>query len=81
MSKENTIVAKRRSDGTIVQVLPDGSTKPFEDKTDWDRLRAMTDEEVTAAALADPDARPLTIEQLRTARRVPRAKTLRRALS
>jgi putative transcriptional regulator len=41
----------------------------------------MTDEEVTAAALADPDARPMTPEQLRTARRVPRAKTLRRALA
>jgi putative transcriptional regulator len=81
MSKENTIVAKRRSDGTIVQVLPDGSTKPFEDKTDWDRLRAMTDEEVIAAALTDPDARPLTVEQLRAARRVPRTRTLRRALA
>ena len=80
MSKENIIVAKLQSDGTVVQVLPDGSTKPFEDKTDWDRLRAMTDEEITAAAMADPDARPMTPEQLRTARRVPRTKTLRRAL-
>jgi putative transcriptional regulator len=81
MSKENIIVAKLQSDGTVVQVLPDGSTKPFEDKMDWDRLRAMTDEEVTAAAMADPDARPMTPEQLRKARRVPRAKTLRRALA
>jgi putative transcriptional regulator len=81
MSEENIIVARRRSDGTVVQVLPDGSTKLLEDKTDWDRLRAMTDEEVTAAAFADPDARPMTPEQLRTARRVPRAKTLRRALA
>jgi putative transcriptional regulator len=81
MSKKNTIVAKRRSDGTLVQVLPDGSTKPLEDKTDWARLRAMTDEEVTAAAMSDPDARPLTPEQLRAARRVPRIKTLRRALA
>jgi putative transcriptional regulator len=80
MSKENTIVAKRQSDGTILRVLPDGSTKPLDDKTDWARLRAMTDEEVTAAAMADPDARPMTPEQLRTARRVPRTKTLRRAL-
>ena len=81
MSKKNTIVARRQSDGTVVQVLRDGSTKPFEDKTDWARLRAMTDEEVTAAALADPDARPMTPEQLRTARRVPRTRTLRRALA
>lgn len=80
MRKENIIRAKRQNDGTVVQVLPDGSTKPFEDTTDWARLRAMTDQEVTAAALADPDARPMTAEQLRTARRVPRTKTLRRAL-
>ena len=56
MSKENTIVAKRQGDGTVVQVLADGSTKKLEDKTNWARLRAMTDEEVTAAALSDPDA-------------------------
>jgi putative transcriptional regulator len=81
MSKENIIVAKRQSDGTIVQVLPDGSTKPLEDKTDWEGLRALTDEEVSAAALTDPDALPLTAEQLRAAHRVPRTKTLRRALA
>ena len=72
MRKENTIVARRRSDGAVVQVLPDGTTRPLEDKTDWARLRAMTDEEVTAAAMADPDARPITPEQLRTACRGPK---------
>lgn len=81
MSKQNTIVAKRLSDGTLVKVLPDGSAKPLEDKTDWARLRAMTDEEVTVAAMSDPDALPMTPEQLRAARRVPRTKTLRRALA
>ena len=80
MSKKNTIVAKRRTDGTLVQALPDGSGEPLKDKTDWARLRAKTDEEITAAALSDPDARPLTPEQLRKAPRVPRTKTLRRAL-
>ncbi len=40
----------------------------------------MTGAEVAAAAASDPDARPMTAEQLRTAPRVPRAKTLRRAL-
>ena len=75
------IVAKRRSDGTLVQVLPDGSTKPLADNMDWARLRGMTDEEVTAAAMSDPDARPMTPKQLRTARRVPRTKILRRALA
>ena len=80
MSNSNTIVAKRQSDGTLVQVLPDGTTQPLTGKTDWERVRAMTDEEVTAAALADPDAQPLTDADFARMKRVPRAKTLRRAL-
>jgi putative transcriptional regulator len=80
MSKENTIVAKRQSDGSLVQVLADGTTRPLEDKMDWARLRAMTDEEVHAAAMADPDARPMTDAEWNAAPQVPRAKTLRRAL-
>jgi hypothetical protein len=31
----------------------------------------MTDEEITVAALSDPDAQPLTEEQLKRMRRVP----------
>lgn len=30
------------------------------DETDWARFDAMTEEEVVAAALSDPDAQPLT---------------------
>jgi putative transcriptional regulator len=48
--------------------------------TDWGRLDAMTDEEVTAAALSDPDALPLTPEQLAKMRRVSRVKVLRQRL-
>ena len=40
----------------------------------------MTEEEISAAAAADPDARPMTREQLAQAKRIPRVKTLRRAL-
>jgi putative transcriptional regulator len=36
---------------------------------DWHRLRSMTDEEITAAALSDPDNPPLTDEQLAQFRR------------
>jgi putative transcriptional regulator len=43
-------------------------------------MRHMTEAQVKAAAMADPDARPMTAEQLRNAKRVPRVKTLRRAL-
>jgi hypothetical protein len=38
--------------------------------TDWAWLDAMTVEEVIAAALSDPNARPLTPEQLAKMRRV-----------
>ncbi|MBF0133740.1 MAG: helix-turn-helix domain-containing protein [Magnetococcales bacterium] len=40
----------------------------------------MTEDEVSAAAAADPDARPMTPEQLKTAKYKPRTKILRRAL-
>ena len=43
-------------------------------------LRPMSDDEVMAAALADPDAQPLTPEDYKRMRRVPRAKIIRRAL-
>jgi putative transcriptional regulator len=50
------------------------------DRTDWERVRAMTDEEAMAAALSDPDAQPLTAEQLARMRPVPRVKSLRQRL-
>jgi putative transcriptional regulator len=49
-------------------------------KTDWARLDAMTEDEIYAAALSDPDNPPLTDEDLKRMKRVPRSKTLRRAL-
>ena len=43
-------------------------------KTDWTRIRAMTDEQRLAGALADPDAQPLSDQALARARRPgPRA--------
>ena len=48
--------------------------------TDWARLDAMTDEEVRAAALSDPDAQPLGPERLARMRRVSRVKVLRQRL-
>jgi putative transcriptional regulator len=75
MSKTTTI-AKMRRDGTVVEVLPDGTERPFPITP----MRPMTEAQIEAAAAADPDARPFTPEELAKARRVPRVKTLRRAL-
>jgi putative transcriptional regulator len=75
MSKTTT-TAKMRADGTVVEVLRDGTERPFPKRP----MRPMTEAEIAAAAAADPDARPMTPEELRTARRMPRVKTLRRAL-
>jgi len=75
MSKTNT-TARIRSDGTVVEVLADGTEWPFPDTS----MRPMTEAEIEAAAGADPDARPMTAEELPNARRVPSIRTLRRAL-
>ncbi len=55
-------------DGTVVQVLPDGTTRPFGGNgIDWERINAMSDEEVEANALADPDSAPETEEEIAAA--------------
>ena len=59
--------------------MSDGSTT-MKTKHDWSRADAMTDEQVHDAALADPDAQPLTEERLARMTRVPRSKIIRRAL-
>ena len=50
-------------------------------RTDWERFRALTDEEVTAAALADPDAQPLSPERLARMRRAPSPRRIRAGLN
>ena len=49
-------------------------------KHDWSRFDAMTEAERHAAALADPDAQPLTPERLTRMKRTPQVKVIRRAL-
>jgi len=67
MSKTD-IIARMRRDGTVVEVLPDGIERPFPDTP----MRPMTEAEVRAAALADPDAQSLTEEKLARMKRVTR---------
>jgi putative transcriptional regulator len=47
---------------------------------DWSRFDAMTDAQRHAAAIADPDAQPLTPDDLARMKRTPQAKIIRRAL-
>jgi putative transcriptional regulator len=75
MSK-TIITARIRADGKVVKVSKDGKETPFADR----HMRPMTESQVNAAAVADHDARPMTVEELRKVKRVPRVKTLRRAL-
>ncbi len=49
-------------------------------RIDWTRFDAMSEAERHAAALADPDARPMTDEEWNAAPRVPQVKIIRRAL-
>src|ERR1700745_3980192 len=65
--------------GTTRVTVNPGDTLP-RGATDWARLDAMTDEEIVAAAMSDPDAQPLTPEQLAKMRRVSRVKVLRQRL-
>ena len=47
---------------------------------DWAGADALTEADVHAAALADPDAQPLTPERLSGIRRTPQVRVIRRAL-
>jgi len=60
--------------------MNDANTMTKTGKHDWRRFDALTDEEVHAAAIADPDAQPLTEERLAQMKPTPRAKIIRRAL-
>ena len=73
---ETTITARMDKDGTVLELLPDGSERPFPKQP----IRHMTEEEIHAAALSDPDAQPLTETDLARMKRVSHAKIIRRAL-
>ena len=56
------------------------TTRKNEAKFDWSAVDALTDERILAAAMADPDARPITEEDLKNMPPVPRVTIIRRAL-
>jgi uncharacterized protein (DUF4415 family) len=46
-------------DGRVLIEQEGGSYRPTESRTDWDRVRAISEEEIEAATAGDPDAPPL----------------------
>jgi putative transcriptional regulator len=60
--------------------MNDGNIMTKTGKHDWRRFDALTDAELHAATLKDPDAQPLTEERLARIKPTPRAKIIRRAL-
>ena len=53
---------------------------PITGKTNWERVDAMSEEEVVARAMTDPDNPPRSAEQLRRMKTRPRVVTMRRSL-
>jgi putative transcriptional regulator len=63
----------------LIRYRPGRDPKP-ESRTDWDRLNRMSDDEIDRAALDDPDAQPLSNEQLARAFRPKALIALRKRL-
>mgnify|MGYP003440234465 CR=1 FL=1 len=75
MSKTSTF-ARMRRDGSLVRINPDGT----EEALPVEPLAPMSAAAIEAANKRDRDAPPLTETDFARMRRVPRTKTLRRAL-
>ena len=54
--------------------------RPKSSEANWSRFDAMTEAQRHQAALNDPDARPLTAEDLTRMKRTPQVRIIRRAL-
>lgn len=59
MSKPDTVVIRRKADGSFVRVFADGGTEPYElPSIDTAAYDAMTDENIARQIAENPDAAP-----------------------
>ena len=77
MSEKTIVVRRRKSDGKLFYVQPDGSEVPVPKSGP---LPHLTEEEIIAAALTDPDNPPGSAELSKHRRRLPQVRQMRRAL-
>ena len=68
----------REENITRVTLDPDN---PSKGETDWEQVDTMTEEEIHAAALSDPDAQPVTPEELEEFKPVTDAKAIRESIN
>jgi putative transcriptional regulator len=66
--------------GGTTKVIHKRGDKPVATGTDWEAVDAMSEDEVRAAALADPDALPLTDADFRRMTKLVNVKKLRERL-
>ena len=58
MPEENINNVVLTTDGRVMLAQADGSYRPTERQTDWERVRSMSDEEIEAIAVSDPGTLP-----------------------
>jgi putative transcriptional regulator len=76
-SMSSIVVRTTLVDGHLVEIAQDGTLRSLLAQPS---PRGMTEEEIMAAALSDPDAQPLTSEDMKRMKRRLRAFIIRRAL-
>jgi putative transcriptional regulator len=76
MKDETIIVRRRRADGKLVRILPEGEQA----LPDPGPLPHRSDAEIEAASLSDPDNPPRTPGREKKLKRVPQVKVMRKAL-
>ena len=80
VSKTTTSARTSKGPGSVSRASTKRTRRDTDGGIDWARFEALTDEDVIARAMTDPDNIPLTKEDLRRMKRRPRAYIVRRAL-